>query len=216
MYSSYTAAAFARKHLLAAKRGVRLEGALTWAFEFEDQSYFAGFRALATNGVDLPVLNVFRMFAKMGGDRIATESSAEVPLERIVTRGVRENPDVAALASRDGSTLAVMVWHYHDDDVAGADADVTLALAGLPAAASGARITHYRVDETHGNAYGEWKRMGSPIAPNDAQYARLLEASKLATIEPPTVRANGAVSELSFRLPRQGVSLVVLDWSATR
>ena len=216
MYSSYTAAVFARKHLLAAKHVVRLEGALTWAFEFEDQSYFAGFRALATNGVDLPVLNVFRMYAKMGGQRIATESSAEVPIERIVAAGVRDRPDVSALASRDGSTLAVMVWHYHDDDVAGPEADVTLALAGLPAAASGARITHYRVDDTHGNAYAEWKRMGSPIAPNDAQYARLLEASKLATMEPPAARMTGAVSELTFRLPRQGVSLVVLDWSGTR
>ena len=69
MYSSYTAASFARKHDLAAKHGVNLEGALTWAFEFEDQPYFAGFRALASNGVDLPVLNVFRMFGKMGGRR---------------------------------------------------------------------------------------------------------------------------------------------------
>ena len=111
--------------------------------------------------------------------------------------------------------LAVMVWHYHDDDVAGPDAAVDLALAGLPAAAARRTLTHYRVDETHSNAYGAWKRMGSPIAPNDAQYARLLEASKLATIEPPTSRATGAVSELTFRLPRQGVSLVVLDWSAT-
>ncbi|HEX2853889.1 MAG TPA: beta-xylosidase [Opitutaceae bacterium] len=68
MYSSYTAASFARKHLLADKHGVNFEGALTWAFEFEDQPYFAGFRALATNGVDLPVLNVFRMFSKMGGN----------------------------------------------------------------------------------------------------------------------------------------------------
>ena len=30
------------------KHGVNLEGALTWAFEFEDQPYFAGFRSLAT------------------------------------------------------------------------------------------------------------------------------------------------------------------------
>ena len=34
---------------------------LTWAFEFEDQPYFDGFRTLATNGIDKPVLNVFRM-----------------------------------------------------------------------------------------------------------------------------------------------------------
>jgi xylan 1,4-beta-xylosidase len=214
MYSSYTAAVFARKHLLAAKHGVHLEGALTWAFEFEDQPYFAGFRALATNGIDLPVLNVFRMFAKMGGQRVKTESSAEVPLERIVAAGVREQPDVSALASLDGSTLAVLVWHYHDDDVAGPDADVALTLAGLPAAASSARVTHYRIDETHSNAYGEWKRMGSPIAPNDAQYARLLDASKLTTVEQSPPRPASGGTELTFRLPRQGVSLVVLDWGA--
>jgi len=216
MYSSYTAAVFARKHLLAAKHGVHLEGALTWAFEFEDQPYFAGFRALATNGIDLPVLNVFRMFAKMGGQRIGTESSAEVPLDRIVASGVRERPDVSALASLDDSTLAVMVWHYHDDDVAGPDADVSLTLAGLPAAASGARVTHYRIDDTHSNAYGAWKAMGSPIAPNDAQYARLLDASKLTTVEQAAPRTTNAGSELTFRLPRQGVSLIVLDWAARR
>ena len=214
MYSSYTAAVFARKHLLAAKYGVHLEGALTWAFEFEDQPYFAGFRALATNGIDLPVLNVFRMFAKMGGQHVKTESSAEVPLDRIVASGVREQPDVSALASLDGSTLAVLVWHYHDDDVAGPDADVSLALAGLPAGASNARVTHYRIDETHSNAYGEWKRMGSPIAPNDAQYARLLEASKLTTVEQSPARPTTGGIELTFRLPRQAVSLVILDWGA--
>jgi len=216
VYSSYTAAVFARKHLLAAKHGVHLEGALTWAFEFEDQPYFAGFRALATNGIDLPVVNVFRMFAKMGGQRIGSESSAEVPLDRIVAAGVREQPDVSALASLGDSTLAVLVWHYHDDDVAGPDADVALTFAGLPAAASGARVTHYRIDETHSNAYGEWKRMGSPIAPNDAQYGRLLDASKLTTVDQSAPRATNGGSELTFRLPRQGVSLVVLDWRAKR
>ena len=49
------------------KYGVNLEGALTWAFEFENQPPFAGFRQLASNGIDLPVLNVFRMFGKMSG-----------------------------------------------------------------------------------------------------------------------------------------------------
>ena len=127
---------------------------------------------------------------------------------------MRAQPDVAALASLDGSTLSVLVWHYHDDDVAGPDADVALTIAGLPTAASSARVTHYRIDETHSNAYGEWKRMGSPIAPNDAQYARLLESSKLTTIDQPAARSTSDGRELTFRLPRQGVSLVVLEWDA--
>jgi xylan 1,4-beta-xylosidase len=215
MYSSYTAASFARKHLLAEKHGVNLEGALTWAFEFEDQPYFAGFRALASNGIDLPVLNVFRMFSKMSGLRVATTSSAEVPLARILTAGVRETPDVAALASLDRTTLAVMVWHYHDDDVAGPDAAVTVALKGLPAAAAGARTTHYRIDERHSNAYAEWKRMGSPIAPNEQLYQRLLNASKLATLEEPAaLTIAGGEGTLRFSLPRQGVSLIVVEWGA--
>ena len=84
MYSSYTAACFGREQELADKHGVNLEGALTWAFEFEDQPLFAGFRQLATGGIDLPVLNVFRMFSKMSGQRVAVESDAAIPLDSIV------------------------------------------------------------------------------------------------------------------------------------
>ncbi|MGC4072054.1 MAG: beta-xylosidase [Nibricoccus sp.] len=216
MYSSYTAASFARKYLLADKHGVNFEGAVTWAFEFEDQPWFAGFRALATNGVDLPVLNVFRMFSKMGGERIAAVSSAEVPLEVMVKTGVREQPDVAALASVTKTTIAVMVWHYHDDDVAGPDAAVTLRVAGFPADVHGVLMTHYRVDELHSNAYAEWKRLGSPIAPNEKQYAQLEAASRLEQLGETTavtVGTDGA-AHVVFTLPRQGVSLLIFDWSA--
>ena len=129
LYASYTAAAFARKYELAEKHGVNFEGAVTWAFEFEGQPYFAGFRVLATNGIALPVLNVFRMFGLMGGNRLAVESTGEVGLEAIRTGGVRGKPDVSALASRAGGKLWVLVWHHHDDDVPGPSADVELALA---------------------------------------------------------------------------------------
>jgi xylan 1,4-beta-xylosidase len=213
MYSSYTAASFARKHDLAARHGVSLEGALTWAFEFEDQPYFAGFRALATNGIPLPVLNVFRMFSKMGGRRVAAESSAEVPLDTMLTAGVRGAPDVAALASVEARRLVVLAWHYHDDDVPGPDAAVKLAVRGLPAGLREARLTHYRVDEHHGNAYAAWKRMGSPIAPDRDQYAALEAASRLALLEEPrAVAVTARTLALELALPRQAVSLLVFEW----
>ncbi len=214
MYSSYTAAAFARIHDLAARYGVNLEGALTWAFEFEDQPYFPGFRALATNGVALPVLNVFRMFSRMPGERVAVTSSAAVPLDTIVSDGVRGAPDVSALASRDARHLAILVWHYHDDDLAGPPADVHLQCSGLPADVGTAELTHYRVDETHGNAYAAWLRMGGPVAPDSQQYAQLKAAGALAVVEEPkTVRVSAGAAWLDFTLPRQAVSLVVLDWA---
>jgi xylan 1,4-beta-xylosidase len=213
MYSSYTAASFARKHDLARKHGVDLEGALTWAFEFEDQPYFAGFRALATNGIALPVLNVFRMFSKMGGQRVATESSAEAPLDTMLTQGVRGKADVAALASREAGRVSVMAWHYHDDDVPGPDAAVELSLHGLPAGVREAKLAHYRIDEHHSNAYAAWKRMGAPIAPSRQQYDELEAASHLALLDPPrTVGITAGTLALELTLPRQAVSLVVIEW----
>ena len=217
MYSSYTAASFARKQDLADKHGVNFDGALTWAFEFEDQPYFAGFRALASNGIDLPVLNVFRMFSRMGGQRIAAVSTGAIPLEQMVEIGVRERPDVAAFASRAGNKVSIMVWHYHDDDVAGPDADVHLTLAGWDSLSGTVQLTHFRIDDTHSNSYAEWKRLGSPIAPNEKDYARLAQAGQLAQLgEPaPVTLANGSAT-LSFKLPRQGVSLLVLDLPAAK
>lgn len=216
MYSSYTAASFARKHDLAARHGVNLEGALTWAFEFEDQPYFAGFRSLASNGIGKPVLNVFRMFSRMGTQRLRVQSDAEVSLDAILARGVREKPDVAALASRGPDEIAVLVWHYHDDDLPGPDAAVALAFTGLPFRDGDVQVEHFRIDDEHSNAFRAWQRMGSPQAPTAEQYARLQEAARLTALE----AARNVVSRLgsltfAFTLPRQAVSLVVLRREST-
>lgn len=189
------------------------KGALTWAFEFEDQPYFAGFRSLASNGIVKPVLNVFRMFSRMGRQRLVVESDAAVPLDVITRRGVREKPDVSALASRGPHELTVLLWHYHDDDVSGPDAAVTLALSGLPFADGNARLEHFRTDEDHSNAFRAWQRMGSPQQPTPEQYAALRQAGQLAALGPPqTVRAENGATLLTFSLPRRGVSLLVLEW----
>ena len=217
MYSSYTAASFARKHDLADKHGVNFEGALTWAFEFEDQSYFAGFRALATNGLDLPVLNVFRMFSRMSGQRVEVESDGAVPLEVMLKDGVRARPDVAALASVDRNRVSVLVWHYHDDDVPGPAADVELVLSNLPWQKGSVRLRHFRIDDDHSNSFAEWKRMGSPQQPTAQQYARLERAGQLAALgESQKVLVRDSKATLKFELPRQGVSLVALELSGKK
>ena len=213
MYSSYTAASIPREFELAQKYGVNLEGALTWAFEFEDQPPFAGFRALASDGIDLPVLNVFRMFAMMSGQRLAVQSSAGLDAENIRLHGVRSNPDVSAVASLDTNHLAVLVWHYHDDDLTGSDADVHLALDHLPLGSGKMTLTHYRIDADHSNSYQAWLKMGSPLPLAGQQYSAVEKAGKLAQLEPPqSLQVNGENAVLQFPLPRQAVSLLVLSW----
>jgi xylan 1,4-beta-xylosidase len=213
MYSSYTAASFARKHELADKYGVNLEGALTWAFEFEGQPYFAGFRALATNGIDLPVLNVFRMFSKMKGQRVEVDSDSAIPLEAIMKDGVRGRPDVSALASVDRRTVYVMVWHYHDDDVSGPAASIQVRLKGLTLRSGKVRMKHYLIDAEHSNAFTVWRKIGSPQHPTPQQYAQLERAGQLALVgEPNTLNVKDNAAQVRLTLTRQAVALLVIEW----
>src|SRR5436190_2916320 len=211
VYSSYTAEQIARTYELADLHKINLRGSVTWAFEFEDQPYFAGFRDLATNGIDKPVLNVFRMLGRMLGDRVTVESSGALPLDLVRDTGVRDRPDVNALASRSERTIAILVWNYHDDDVPAPPANVELIVDG--AEGRSVEVTHQRVDATHGNAYEAWRRMGSPQPPTKAQRAALERAGRLQPLAPPhRVNVEDGRVRLTFTLPRQGVSLVSLKW----
>jgi len=211
MYSSYTAEQLARTYDLADRHHVNLMGAVTWAFEFEGQPYFDGFRDLSTNGIDKPVLNVFRMLGRMKGDRVAVESSAALPLEDLRDRSVRADPDISALASRDRRCVSVLIWNYHDDNVPAPDADVALIIAGLPSPA--VTLVHYRVDKDHSNAYEAWLRMGSPKSPTPSQRSQLERSARLQTLEPPrTIETVKGEATIRVALPRQAVSLLTVAW----
>jgi xylan 1,4-beta-xylosidase len=206
MYSSYTAATFARKYDLAARHNVNFEGAVTWAFEFENQPYFDGFRDLATNGIDKPVLNVFRMFGMLGGERVEARSAAAAELDAMLKSGVKQAPDINALATRGPGSVAVIVWNYHDDDLPAPAADIDLTVRGLDGRLL---VHHYRVDGEHSNSYEAWKKMGSPQSPSAEQYRQLERSGQLQLAGSPEWRtAEKGVLRLRFQLPRQGVSLV--------
>ena len=204
-----------REYLLADKHGVNLEGAVTWAFEFEDQPYFAGFRVLSSNGIPLPVLNVFRMFGMMRGQRLAVLSAGAVELDAIRKNGVRGRPDVGALASLQNGKVCVMVWHHHDDDLPGPVAVVELSLTQLADPGGPVLVQHFRIDSDHSNAFEAWKRIGSPQRPTRGQFAELERASNLALLASPEwVHPQSGRLTLKFSLPRQAVSLLVLDGAA--
>ncbi len=212
LYASYTAASFARIHDIAERHGVNLEGALTWAFEFEDQPLFAGFRQLASGGLDLPVLNVFRMMSRMHGKRLKVTSSACADLEDVQKNGIRNGPEVSALAARGEKKIAILLWHYHDDDVPGPAAEVTLSLQNLPWKNATGILTEYRIDGTHSNCYTAWQAMGSPDHPTTAQYAALEKAGQLAQFsQPSTLPIKNGGASIRLSLPRQSVSLLIFD-----
>ena len=214
LYGVSVAEATLRTYELARQYGVTVEGAVTWAFEFEDQPAFAGFRELATNGIDKPVLNVFRMFGmlgarKPGAEWIATTSSGAVPLADILERSVQGPPDVNAVATRNGLEVDVLVWNYHDADLPAPPSEIHLAVDGLHGNAVIA--AEFRMDATHSNAYGAWQQMGSPAHPSAEQMLRLEKAGALEeTVQDHGVAVSKGMAGIDLEVPRQGVVLVRL------
>jgi len=211
LYASYTAAAFPRKFELADSTGANYIGAVSWAFQFEDQPWFAGFRSLATNGIAKPVLSVFRMFGMMGGERVEVSGGSGYDAAGIVSGSVRGASDIDAFAALDGDEATVLVWNYHDDDLPAPSAFVQIGIDGIPAGR--VLLHHYRIDQAHSNSYQAWKQMGEPQEPTPAQYAALEQASQLALLESPEWRdVDSGRLWLQLELPRQGVSLLRISW----
>lgn len=212
MYSSYTAASFARKYLLADQYKVNFKGAVSWSFEFENQPWFYGFRDLATNGVDKPVLNVFRMFGMMKGNRVDLTSTRAYDLRTAVDSSFRKaHTDISGMACKDASEATVMIWNYHDDDVKGQTENVSLQLKGLPR--KQVLLHHYRIDDEHSNSYEVWKKMGSPKNPSAEQIKELEKAGQLALFTSPEyIMPNNGAATIQLSLPRQGVSFLKLEW----
>ena len=211
MYSSYTAASFARLYALAAKYNINLLGAVSWSFEFEDQPWFAGFRDLATNGVDKPVLNIFRMFATMQGDRVAVDNPGLLPLQQVVDSSVcGSNADVNAIAAAGVHSLCVMAWNYHDNENATTDALVTLLVKQIPS--NNVQVEEYLVDEANSNAYTVWQGMGSPQQVSASQFDVLEKAGHLKQVaQSSKTLVNGQMKHQLLLGPR-AVALVKISW----
>ncbi|MHC4692752.1 MAG: GH39 family glycosyl hydrolase [Planctomycetota bacterium] len=212
-YAAYEVALMKHTLDLAAQEGVNLQGVLTWAFMFDGKDYFEGFRTLSTNGVHKPVLNAFKMLGMLQGKRVTVTSSGALGIDSILDKGIRNKPDIDALATATEETVQILVWNYHDDMVRAEPASVKLTVKAPKNDVKRTRVIHYRIDDTHSNAYTRWLEMKSPQKPTQDILSRLKATAELELLEP--VRfcdvRNGNV-ELNFSLPRYGVSLVEIRW----
>jgi len=206
MYSSYTAASFARLYQLTDQYNINLLGAVSWSFEFENQPWFAGFRDLATNSVNKPVLNVFKMLGMMSGNRVETTSNQMYPLQTVLDSSIRKPPsDIGVLAAKSQNTATVMIWNYHDEDKKGNIDKVSISLKGLDR--KSVTVTRYLIDDKNSNSYEAWKKMGSPQSPTSSQIFELKKSSELKSVGNP-IKFNPDQGPFQFELSRQGVTLL--------
>ena len=212
-YGAYVIAMMKHTLELEAEMGVKLGGLLTWAFTFPGTPYFAGYRTLATNGINLPVMGAFELLGRLAGTRLPLTSSGARTLADILANGVRAEPDVDGMATLNGPAVQVLLWNYHDDIVTVAATPVHLAIE-LPASFGAvARVSHLRLDESHGDAYTVWASQGMSVSPTAAQVVALQQAMDPSLLVPDgtvAVAADGTLG-IDFDLPRFGVSLVTIQ-----
>ena len=197
---------------LDARGGARVHLATTWSFYFEGERFFEGTRSLFTaQGVEKPVLNAYRMLARLGDTRLAVESSGAWPLDRLDGDEAGMPEEVDALATFNGrDCVSVLVWRHADDQYATDPAarEVALALERLPFTGP-VRVRHWRIDTGHSNSHGAWQAQGRPQDPSEGQLRAIKEHQGLELLEPDReVAVAGGRVALSVALPLPSVSLL--------
>ena len=209
-YPSYVVTVLKKLIDLAEDYGRELD-ALTWAFMFEGERTFEGTRTFTTNGIDKPILNLFRMLSHLGNTRLqfSVSSMAKSPLN---ARGTDEAPHIDGIAAMsENKSVEVLLFSHHDDwDVYG-EYDVKIEVANLPFANDSVILAHYRIDKNHSNAHTEWVRQGCPSYPTPSQAEMIKSRQELELYEPRTqVPLMNGKLEKTISLPVHGISLLIL------
>ena len=203
LYPANRAVVFSAALKLADKYKINLEGLLTWAFEFEGQPYFDGFRTLATNGIDKPVLNFFRMAGLMGGSRV------KVAQRRSGRRNRRSTRWPPRAATKSPSWPGTTTTRTRPRPPRRSKWLSKASLRPLPACSSSTTAST-SATATPTPPGRRWARRRTP-ARNSTRASKPPASSSSSNPragcgparEPP---------DIEFSLPRQGISLLHLSW----
>ncbi len=208
-YASYVMSAYKNLYDLAGSLRMDIRP-LAWAFMFEGERCFEGTRSFSTQGIDKPILNLFRMLSRLGAHRLHLHSARDLnPLTFRDPAGTEEGPEIDGWAVRDDlGRLQVLLYCHHDDWDRQETFDIDLALENLDMAGE-VLLDHYRIDRERSNAYTAWERLGGPEWPTGAQRKAILAHAGLERLEPPrALQVRDGRLSLRFSLPTHGVSLL--------
>jgi len=204
---------------LSATSGAHVDQATTWSFYFEGERFFEGTRSLFTaQGVEKPVLNAYRMLARLGTTRVTAASSHAWPLGHLEEGEEGMPEEIDALATLDGAErLCVLVWRHADDQYMAEEpiTEVTVRVEHLPFESPRVRVRHWRIDGLHSNSHTAWIWQGSPQDPTELQLRAIKDRQGLELLEPDREEPlEGGALELHLRLPLPAVSMLeITPWS---
>jgi xylan 1,4-beta-xylosidase len=186
-----------------------IERITTWAFYFEGKRYFEGNRALITNDdIEKPVLNIFRMFSKLGKSRVKLISQIENHDLK------KDHPFlvVDGIATLDDNLISIMLWHQTDEWWQEGSCFVDVLINHIPFSGT-ATLRHFRIDKDHSNAHSTWIAEGSPQTPSLDQVKKIKSHQTLELLNEPQlihIESSGKL-KFSFQLPLFGTSLLQIS-----
>lgn len=194
--------------------------ASAWAFYFEGERFFEGFREFFTaENVELPVLNTYRVLARLHTERVPLASDASWAIRDVdqlatdvmnPSTGTVDDVEIDGLATRTSSSVAAVIWHHRDDQYASSgDAHVTVTVSDLPFDAAHAQARRVRIDGDHSNAHAVWVRQGRPQHPTREQIQELRSLGALEVGQPLPVAVVGTRTvRVNFSMPLHSVSFI--------
>jgi xylan 1,4-beta-xylosidase len=168
---------------------------VTDALFYPGYRIFEGQRALFTaEEIEKPIFNAFRLLGKLGNERLQFEASG--------------SSNVNGLATHKGDTIQIMVYNFNQD-VKDRESEEAELMIRMPSSES-YRLSHFRIDENHSNAYSVWKSMGKPLIPDNDQMNEIKSRQGLELSEPVSIiKPVGNNISIPLFLPHHSVSLLV-------
>jgi len=160
-------------------------------------AFHGGFGIITVDGIHKPSYHAFALLHQMGKNLVGTKVNSP-------------NKNIDALATLDSGNLQAAAWYWLDTtgkkETGGPEANVSLKVVDLPTALSGKTLRAYRIDQSHGNTFSEWLKMGSPGNLSADQVQKLKKLSD-DTIRVPELdrKIEGSNLTIDFKLPPAGV-----------
>ena len=158
-----------------------------WTFSdvFEEQGvvktpFYGGYGLIAAGGIPKAAFNAFAMLHRLGEQRLSPELK-----DALVTK-------------RADGALVIAVWNYADPGSGGVPKAIELQI-------SRGRMAEITIlDDQHGSALTEWRRMGRPAFPTREQQQALRSAGRLPSPQSSPIEG-GAVR---LTLAPRGLALI--------
>jgi xylan 1,4-beta-xylosidase len=177
-----------------------VEGYSYWTFTdiFEEGGmphtpFHGGFGLLNLQGIPKAAYRAFEVLHKLGNELYETKLAGATV-------------DVYALKKAESGCVQILAVNHQSPGQAIAPEELSIHVSNLPGFAE-ARVE--RIDETHGNALGRWRELGSPDYPPRELVYDLLSASCVKAEKLDCSPRDGEL-DIRLSLPEQGTALVTI------